>query len=219
MVNLRAFNIGQLCVEFEGETAVIHGPASGAAEVEIDSNEDVLRTWVRQDGNGSYRPLPGATTMRSGWRVRCTAGLSLAAAIEAVYPLAMLHTEQQRAGALKVVALQSVLERQTGRYARAVTLSEDGRKVAAGVLCGRCVKRPVWRGDEVKEDSIPCPEPCSVLVSLCRDAALWEVSRPQETVVDPGVPWAAFERSGNAIREQYLRKRFESSNPVGLSDG
>ena len=219
MVNRRAFTLGQLCVEFEGETAVIHGPASGAAEVEIDSNEDVLRTWVRQNDNGRYRPLSGAADMRHGWRVRCNAALPLAEALDAVYPLATRHIEQYRAEALEVVPLQRVLERQSGRYARAVTLPQPAREVAADVLCGRCVKWPVWRDAGRVCDDIPCPEPCSVMVSLCRDASVWELEPPPCAAVDPALPWAAFDSAGNEIREFYLRKRFESSNPVGLSDG
>ena len=100
-----------------------------------------------------------------------------------------------------------------------VTLPAEARDVAANVLCGRCVRRPVWRDIEPAGDEIPCPEPCSVMVSLCRDAAVWESNRPPSTPVDSDLPWAAFDMPGNVIREHYLGERFDGDNPVGLSDG
>ena len=157
--------------------------------------------------------------MRPNWRVRCSAALPLAAALEIVYPLAMLHIKQHRDGALRVVTLQTVLERQTGRYARAVALPEDSRAVAARVLCGRCIKQAVWHGATVEGGQIPCPEPCSVLVSLCRDAALWEPAPPPPTPVDPTLSWAAFESPGNELREQYVAERFSGGDRVALSHG
>ena len=219
MVTLRNFNLGQLAVEFDGETAVIHGPTGGVTEIEVESNEAALRNWVRHDAAGRYRPLPGANNLRADWRVRCSAALPLPAALDIIYPLAMLHLQQHRAGTLDVVPLQTVLERQTGRYARAVTLPSEARAVSANVLCGRCVKQPAWRGSTVERDQIPCPEPCSVLVSLCRDAASWESAPPPSVPVDPAIPWAAFESPGNEVREQYLGERFAGSNRVGLSHG
>lgn len=220
MVNRLTFSLGQLRVEFEGEAAVIHGPGGAGAEVEVEvePGEEALRHWVRHDDAGRYRPLPGAANMRTGWQVRSSRALPLTGVLDIVYPLAMQHIEQTRAGTLDVVALQTVLARQTGRYGRAVTLPEDARELAAAVLCGRCVKQPLWRGAGVQAGQIPCPEPCSVMVSLCRDAALWESERPSATAVDSGVAWAAFETAGNEIREHYLRERFESGDQVVLSD-
>lgn len=218
MVNRTAFRLGQLRVEFEGETAVVHGPAGESPEAQIESTEDALRDRVRYDDSGRYRPLPGAANLPTGWRVRTGPALPLSLALDTVYPLAMLHRSQQRAGVLRVVSLQDALQRQTGRYARAASLPPAAREVAAAVLCGRCVKRPVWRGAATDSDEIPCPEPCSVMVSLCRDAALWEAVPPTPSPVEPGAPLAAFETPGNEIREEYLRQRFATGDRVGLND-
>lgn len=219
MVTAGSFKLGQLDVEFDGETAIVHGPRGGAPVVEIESNEESLRNWVRHDATGRYRPLPGAINLRADWRVRCSTALPLSAALDIVYPLAMLHIDQNRAGALDVVSLQTVLERQTGRYASAVTLPSESRAIAASVLCGRCIKQPAWQGATVERVQIPCPEPCSVMVSLCRDAAMWESALPPPVPVDPALPWAAFESPGNEVREQYLGARFAGSNRVGLNHG
>jgi hypothetical protein len=69
------------------------------------------------------------------------------------------------------------------------------------------VKAPAWRGDQPAVDQIPCPEPCGVLVSLCREAALWQKDRPQPADVDPYVAFAAFDVPGNEVRERFLGAR------------
>jgi hypothetical protein len=61
----------------------------------------------------------------------------------------------------------------------------------------------------VNSGDVPCPEPCSVFVSLCREAALWEQAPPQPAAVDDRVAWAAFDEPGNEVREAYLQLRLE----------
>src|SRR6185437_2660421 len=100
-----------------------------------------------------------------------------------------------------------------GRYSVAASLDAHGRRLASEVLCSQCVRVPVWRG--VQTDAaerggvarIPCPEPCSVLVSLCREAALWQQSPPVRSEPDRTVAFAAFETPGNEMREAYLAAR------------
>jgi len=124
-----------------------------------------------------------------------------------IYPLAQRHMEQFERGELVPVPLDGVLRRQTGRYRAANDLDDAGRQRASDVLCGRCVKAPVWRGDQPGIDQIPCPEACSVLVSLCREAALWQKHPPQRADIDPQVAFAAFDVPGNEVRERFLGAR------------
>jgi hypothetical protein len=46
------------------------------------------------------------------------------------------------------------------------------------------------------------------MVSLCREAALWQDGPPKRTTPDPRAPFAAFDEPGNEIREAYLEKRY-----------
>lgn len=203
----RDFMLGEIEVRFDGAGAVVSGPRGDEAGV-ADVAPDALREWVRQDHRGRYRPLPGARTMRRGWQVRCRDDGELLAALDAIYPLARQHIEQHERGELRVVPLDEVLGRQTGRYAVAAQLGPQGREAAARVLCGLCVKTPVWRSGSVTEWAIPCPEPCSVLVALCREAALWEKAPPDSAPMDGSLPFARFELPGNQVRESYLAARF-----------
>ena len=127
-------------------------------------------------------------------------------AIEAVYPLALVHQRQHRDGTLRLVSLDEVLSRQSGRYESTSALSAQGRALAIETVCGECVRKPVWVGAECSGDEIPCPEPCSVLVAFCREAALWEAERPDGAPADNRVAWAAFDEPGNELRERFLQE-------------
>jgi hypothetical protein len=177
----------------------------GTAAPGIISPDDLFE-HTRTDDAGRYRPLTGARTLPRGWLVPLGNGFSTEEAIETVYPLALTHMRQHARGALRIALLDDVLARQSGRYEPVAALSAAGRRLATKTLCGRCVRIPVWDGRPAKDDEIPCPEACSVLVALCREAVFWEASPPPTAPVDDSLPWAAFEVPGNEIREHYLQE-------------
>jgi len=207
------FSLGELIVEFKGEEAIIHGPSTGAEEQVVECEPAALNAWTRFDDLGRYRPLRGARTMRHDWRTTCGRG-QLDEALDAIYPLALHHISEWKNGRLRLVGLDDVLSRQSGRYETTARLNQEARQ-AAGVLCGRCVKVPAWRGDAPEAKDIPCPEPCSVLVALCREAAIWEHERPEPAEPDQAVQFADFETPGNEIREAYLRARIAATGDKG----
>ena len=96
------------------------------------------------------------------------------------------------------------MARQRGRYRVAGELDAEGRERARDVLCGRCERTPAWAGEAASQEAIPCPEPCSVMVALCREAALWQREPPAPTSADATVAFADFAAPGNEIREAYL---------------
>jgi len=194
----------------DGSYVSVAGP-SGGEPFRFEATSEQLREWVRPDARGRYRPLPGARTMRHGWEATVR-GESLAAVAGAIYPLAEEHRAEARKGTLRIVPLARVLERQTGRYRRAADLDSEGREAASRVLCGQCVKQPLWGGDQWDGEVIPCPEPCSVLVSLCREAATWQTEPPASHAPDPDVAYAAFDEPGNELREAYLRTRYGAAD-------
>ena len=195
--------LGELRIDADDGGFVVHGPG-GAPEIDIFPDPDAVREWARFDDEGQFRPLSGAKTMRGGWRVRCRDEAELEAVIDAIYPLARRHQQLWSKGRLAIVPLDTVLGRQSGRYQVAAQLSERGRAIAGEALCGGCVKAPCWRGSFPAADDIPCPEPCSVLVALCREAALWEKDLPAPSEPDPAVGFAQFEEPGNGIRETVI---------------
>lgn len=183
----------EVAVPGPGEPIVVRGAAA-------------LFELTREDPLGRYRPLTGARTLRAGWRAPVSGGFTAEDAIEVVYPLALDHRRQLAEGTLRVVGLEDVLSRQSGRYEGTTALSDQGRRRVIRTVCGECVRVPVWYGAACRPEDIPCPEPCSVLVAFCREAALWEKERPAALEADALVPWAAFEEPGNELRERYLRE-------------
>jgi hypothetical protein len=197
--------IGQLTLHIGSEMAVIEGPPGCGQAFEVAGDAEALREFARTDELGRYRPLPGARTLRGSWWAAFSDLESVSAAVEAIYPLAQRHQADWLDGELRIVSLDEVLERQQGRYRTARDLSEAGRRRSRHVLCGLCIKTPVWAGAVVPTlDVVPCPEPCSVFVSLCREGALWEQDRPTRADPSRDVAFAAFDEPGNEVREAWL---------------
>ncbi|MCY3601659.1 MAG: DR2241 family protein [Chloroflexi bacterium] len=209
----RDFTFGEVAVAFRDGQVELSGPHPGPDAHELEGTVEALREHVRSDAHGRYRPLSGARTMPRNWRVSLPENLA-EAAIDAVYPQALLHQGQAAQGLLHVVPLDAVVARQRGRYRIAGELDAEGQERARDALCGRCVRTPVWAGKAASDEEIPCPEPCSVMIALCREAALWQREAPQPSSPDPEVAFADFPTRGNEVREAYLAR-----TPAGVSRG
>ncbi len=209
----RDFALGEVAVAFRGGRVELSGPRSGADARELTGTIEALREHVRFDDNGRYRPLSGARTLPGNWRVSLPENLT-EAAIDTIYPQALLHQRQAAQGTLHVVPLDEVVARQRGRYRVAGELAAEGQERARDALCGRCVRTSVWAGEAEPEETIPCPEPCSVIIALCREAALWQREPPQPSSPDPEVAFADFQTEGNEVREVYLAR-----TPAGVTRG
>jgi hypothetical protein len=216
----------QFRIHRDDEGLILHPLAHNGDPIQGDEiGLDEVSERCRYDDLGRYRPLSGALTVPTGWHARFSAREQAERILDDLYPLGPLHWLQWEDRELRIVDLDEVLNRQTGRYASARDLSHDGREAARWALCDhRCDRAPLWAGgdlpqyeldpwavtaeDRVMNGDVPCPEPCSVLVSLCREAAIWETERPEPTPIDPDIPWAAFDEPGNEVREAYLQLRF-----------
>lgn len=207
MVNERVEVLGELSLVHRGPTVELRGPAAPGEPLQVDAAPEALRQWTRFDAAGRYRPLSGARTLRPGWVAHCDE-VACEAAIDAIYPLARVHNRQYADGSLRVVPLEEVLARQSGRYEGSASLPPGARALLREVLCGGCVRAPVWAGENPGPGAIACPEACSVFVAFAREAALWEESPPSAAPVEPTVPFAAFDAPGNELREAYLARRF-----------
>jgi sirohydrochlorin cobaltochelatase len=216
----------QFRIHRDEQSLILHPLAHNGDPIqgeEIGLDEVAVR--CRYDDLGRYRPLSGALTVPTGWYARFHERKQAEEILDDLYPLGPLHWTQWEDQSLRVIGLDEVLNRQTGRYASAKDLSHDGREAVRWALCDhRCDRAPLWADgdltqhkldpwavtseDRVINGDVPCPEPCSVFVSLCREAAIWEKERPEPAPVDTGIAWAAFDEPGNEVREAYLKLRF-----------
>lgn len=209
----RDFTLGEVAVVFRGGRVELSGPRSGADARELTGTIEALREHVRFDDHGRYRPLSGARTLPGDWRVSLPENLT-EAAIDTIYPQALLHQRQAAQRTLRVTTLDEVVARQRGRYRIAGELAAERQERARDALCGQCVRTPVWTGEAASGQEIPCPEPCSVMIALCREAALWQREPPQPSSPDPEVAFADFQTEGNEVRETYLAR-----TPAGVTRG
>ena len=211
--------LGELTLRRDGSGVLVMGPGSGPDAPEAPREPESFRRWIRESDAGLYRPLSGARSLRHNWVRHCPDAATAQAVVEVIYPLALRHMALAARGSLKTAAWADVAGRQRGMYAAAAGLGSRGRAVAREVLCAGCVRGPVWAEALTDEGpaSIPCPEPCGVLLALCRAAAAWERDPPRPRAADPGVRFADFGTSGNAVRETYLvRRASEEPDPIQL---
>ena len=156
MVSATKFSVGELSVSVVDAEAVIASPERRSGTLDVEASAEALRRQARFDERGRYRPLSGARTLPGGWQTRCPSD-GVGAFVDEVYPLALRHSEQWKSGTLRVVGMEDVLARQSGRYAVAASLDERGRGVAtdAPVRAVRAHAR-LGRGDpRLGRDSLP----------------------------------------------------------------
>jgi hypothetical protein len=144
---------------------------------------------------GKYRPLKTAPNLRQGWRLARLRFNELILALDYFYPAAVVHWHELRSHTLAVTHYRECARRQTGMY-RITTKLNDAQvcRVAACACNDReCLKQPRWSVDEKggpvlekpkntsHELAIPCPEPCSMLLSFARKVARLEQEQPTTT--------------------------------------
>ena len=178
-------------------------PAGVGEPSETRGDSGAVRRAVRvRQTTGRYRPLAGARTLRRGWRFALPAATNCRRCIDEVYPLARRTSDSWSLGTLRVVPLDEVLRRQSGRYGVAAELDDRAGGRERALLCGTCVKTPVWRGDRSSttgRSPVPSRAACS-----SRSAAkprCGSARPPAPAEPDPAVAFAAFDEPGNELRE------------------
>ena len=159
--------------------------ADDAEEENLRVSEDprAAREIARLTESGEYRPLKSAPNLRRGWELRVADALSLATAMNYLYPAGVVHWHLYRKGRLHLTSFRENAARQSGIYKRVQRLSDEGVQRAALACCedAVCLKKTLWDVDEDTpldvdrgEGEIPCPEPCSIFVSFARRVRLFE---------------------------------------------
>ncbi len=179
------------------------------------------RDVARHDDYGRYRPLKGAPSLRTGWRLPGLDAAELVDAVGYVYPASVINWHRERTGALDVSHYRPTAERQTGIYAEVSDLDSDEVERLASALCAGCTKRREWDEREGEpldaprgDGEIPCREPCSFLVAAAREFHRedWDATET-EAGADAEAP-AADGRSLRAL----IRAAGELDRTVGEGD-
>ena len=147
----------------------------GAELRQLLDPEDALEVAARS-GNGVHRPLKTAPDLAGGWRLTDLSPDQVWEAYAHLYPTALVHRHLALRGRLALTPFARAAPRQTGIYAGVAELDEKGVERVVSRCCapGRCLRRPTWAGGDPAGEKagpggqIPCPEPCSVFMSMAR---------------------------------------------------
>ncbi len=154
-----------------------------ATNLELHDDPLAAREIAKLTDAGEYRPLKSSPNLRRGWELRVEGARGLATAMNYLYPAGVVHWHLCREGKLEITDYRENAARQSGIYKRVQRLSDEGVQNAARACCedAVCLKQPLWNVDSetpLKMDrgdgEIPCPEPCSIFVSLARRVRLFE---------------------------------------------
>ncbi|MEK7949640.1 DR2241 family protein [Luteolibacter soli] len=151
-----------------------------------------LSTWAE---DGHYRFTKGELSLKRGWLLQLSSSEELRQALDHFYPAAAGLWFAQHDGRLEIEHLRDKLNRQTGMYRFARTLSDAGAQRLVSEVCGPghcCVKKILWQldantpledseasrfdgvtGDIDRSQAIPllCREACNHFVAEARKAS------------------------------------------------
>ncbi|MEX2579792.1 MAG: DR2241 family protein [Verrucomicrobiales bacterium] len=148
---------------------------------DIETTAD-LRELAKFTADGDYRPLKTAPTLRGGWKTECGDAGEFLKRLDAVYPGVFATWIAYDRGELDPVPLRRTLDRQTGMYRRAGTITDQMANQIMRNLCSPdCIRKIAWPIDDdcavsritAKPGAIPvvCTEACTLAVSEARRLA------------------------------------------------
>jgi hypothetical protein len=188
---------------------IVHREDRGADPGLLDRSADpfAAREIAQTDARGEHRPLKTSPTLRRGWLLGPLDGRGVCQAMDYLYPACVPHWHAGRTGTLRATDWPVTAGRQSGIYSAVGLLSPTavGDVVAACCDDSVCLRRVAWKvdvertgtpprsaeapcerdpvaaGHGAAEAVVPCPEACSLFVSLARKALVLERQPRQDT--------------------------------------
>lgn len=161
----------------------------------VHRKPDAGRDVSVYNDDGDYRFTKGRVDLIRGWVIVLEDAGALRLALDHIYPACVGLWLAEQAGTLQVENMRDKLNRQTGMYRFARTISDDGAQALVQQVCGpghACAKKILWKIDEntplvdseasryngIPSNAIPskaipllCREACNHFVAECRKAA------------------------------------------------
>lgn len=171
------WKIGQVLIrsfpERPGFYSLGHVDDAESGNLETTADRFRLRRWVKQDGEGNFRPLKAERNLPRGWRIEPLDAAQLREALDIVYPTALANWIEREEGKLRITPFAETTGRQTGMYRITASTTDEQREEVTGELCRkRCLKQRLWNGENApfRSSEIPllCPEVCNLFVAACR---------------------------------------------------
>ncbi len=180
----------RLCRRDDGIFEAFHlDDAERRGALEPITSVPALRELAKFDAAGEYRPLKTAPTLRGGWITRCEGAKEFLQRLDALYPGVFATWIAYAAGRHHPTSLRRTLDRQTGMYRRAGTITDEMARRLIRELCRpgclRTITWPIHDDDPVTRvtsspGTLPmiCTEACTLAVDAAR--VLAKASRERE---------------------------------------
>jgi hypothetical protein len=200
----RVFLEAHVCSRLGGAYRLRHAEDRGEPEHALVRYTDpfAARGIAQTDAEGGHRPLKTAPSMRRGWTFESLDGPGLWTALDYLYPACAAHWHAGRVDSLRVTHWLETAGRQSGMYSAVGLLPERAVRDTVRACCGDavCLRRVAWGLDPDRpepfatdlepllaieappagEAVVPCPEACSMFVSLARKILSVERGRDED---------------------------------------
>jgi sirohydrochlorin cobaltochelatase len=184
-----AFTFGQILVQraaARGYWICHRDDVNSAAKLrELNSPEDALEI-AGADDEGRYRPLKTAPNLRHGWRLELKDLVELMRALETFYPGRTEVLQAFQNNRLSTSPLRETLNRQSGMYRIAATISDAELDDLIGRFCrsnGGCLRTILWKRDSA--GTIPSSKLPSAKFDPTHDQAIDNADRDLQAVNVP----------------------------------
>ncbi len=181
-----------------------------------------LRALAQVTADGQFRPLRAAPTLRSGWRFVARNENELWEGLDRIYPGAVADWFAARQPVVPVTHYREFTARQSGMYRVTTLLSDADVAWVAGACCHPrlCLKQRLWTVEGLAPDgletksSIPCLEPCAVLMELARKAVRLAQDKADPVALAPG-EWATLRAAlSSVVDSPALGREADLENPL-----
>jgi sirohydrochlorin cobaltochelatase len=146
------FCFGQILVRKSGKSHVLcHRDDEAQDELEMFQNPEDAIAIARYDDSGNYRPLKTAPNLRHGWRMKLRSSAELKHALDHFYPGRLAVFVAWQRGELRTTSLRETLDRQSGMYRIAATISDAQIEDLVAGFCrsnGGCLRTILWKRDQ-----------------------------------------------------------------------
>jgi hypothetical protein len=155
-----------------------------------------LRAMADLTADGKFRPLKSAPNLTTRWIFVARNDLDLELAVNTLYPGAIADWFAAQSATPPVTHYREFTARQTGMYRITTMLTDEQAADVTRACCdGKfCLKRRFWTVPGLSPDaaeaksSIPCLEPCALLLELARAVTRLEQEKARTGVDTLQVP-------------------------------
>jgi hypothetical protein len=152
-----------------------------------------LRVLAQDTATGEFRPLKSAPTLAPGWRAHVGSAGELEFALNTLYPGSLADWFAARSENPPITGYRDFTRRQSGMYRITALLSDAQAAQLVRAICppAGCLKRRLWTVDGLPADaaeaksSIPCLEPCALLLEFARKMMRIEQQEPLNLALHP----------------------------------